>query len=127
MIKFKLCNFCMCLFTVLLKGLMYNGLMKKFSRNIASWFYSCLDTRIGNVLGPLSNPSLRTLSTLLVSLYPAASRAFVCIVIMPMFIVMGQHLIVGGILEAQMQDDCQPYDEVRREICMFHSICFNLK
>lgn len=43
---------------------------------------------------------------------------------MPMFLVSGQHLIVGGILEAQMQDDCHPYEEFQSEIAMFNNIFF---
>lgn len=78
----------------------------------------------GSVLGSLSDPSLRTLTTLLLSSYPAVSHAFICIVIMPMFLVTGQHLIVGGILEAQMQDDCHPYEEFQSEIAMFNNILF---
>lgn len=44
-----------------------------------------------------------------------------------MFLVMGQHLIVEGLLEAQMQDSCHPYEEFQRETIMFNSILFYSK
>lgn len=39
---------------------------------------------------------------------------------MLMFLVTGQHLIVEGLLEEQIQDHCHPYEEFRRET-IFHS------
>lgn len=71
----------------------------------------CLDMHLGSVPGSLSNPSLTTLTTLCLSLYPAVSGAFTRTVIMPVFLVMGQHLILEGTLEAQMQEDCHLYEE----------------
>lgn len=73
--------------------------------------FFCLDMHLGSVPGSLSNPSLTTLATLCLSLYPAVSGAFICTVMMPVFLVMGQHLILEGTLEAQMQEDCHLYEE----------------
>lgn len=104
----------MCLLTTVLKEIMCNSFVEKFSRYmyhegiyVTCFFllyvlYSCIVMHTGSVLSSISNPSLRTLTTLLLSLYPAVSHAFICIVIMPVFLVTGQHPIVEGILEAQM-------------------------
>lgn len=67
------------------------------------YFFYCPDMCTGSVFSSLWNPGLRTLTALLLSLYPAVSPAFIWIVIMLVFLVTGQHFIVEGLLEAQMQ------------------------
>lgn len=111
MIYIGVCNVCMCLFTVVLKRDNVSLLHGKISRYL-SWacdlflsfvFFYCPDMCTGSVFSSLWNPGLRTLTALLLSLYPAVSPAFIWIVIMLVFLVTGQHFIVEGLLEAQMQ------------------------